>query len=424
MHTRQPLPIPSSEALKHSERLSQLIIQEIEQAGGHIPFRHFMQMALYQPGFGYYVAGQEKFGTDGDFVTAPEISPLFSRCVANHCATIFAELTTIVSCDENSARHATILELGAGSGIMAAGILQHLSMLNCLPDKYLILEPGTELRQRQRETLQQHCPQLLERVQWLQQPPLQPIRGVILANEVIDAMPVELFRVTKNPESEQKTNIVISNLQVVYQQDEFRIQPGAAKTEQIENIIQTCLQTWDQHYDGYRPQQDYQSEYNPMLSGWIQSLSNTLMLGEILLIDYGYERNDYYRPERSRGTLLCHYRHHVHDQPLLWPGLQDITCSVDFTAVAEAAEDAGLQLNNYQTQADFLFSSGLESLFNTTLESHPKQQYQLAQQVRTLTLPAEMGERFKVMSLTKGFTSASQAHTLSASRTNDRRHRL
>lgn len=423
MRNRQPLPAPSLTALQHSEQLRQLITKVIQQTGGSIPFKQFMQMALYQPGFGYYVAGQEKFGTNGDFVTAPEISSLFSHCVANHCATVFTGLKA--NNNENLNEDMSILELGAGSGIMAADILLYLATIDALPRSYLILEPGTELRQRQRETLQQRCPQLLERVQWLQVLPQKPMRGIILANEVMDAMPVELFYIpgteveiteTKKPET--------YCIHVTEQQGKLRFKAIPSTVGQTTQIRHNCLDTWDQYYNAYRPNQSYQSEYNPALSGWLKSLSSTLGQGEILLIDYGYERKDYYRPERDQGTLLCHYRHRVHDQPLLWPGLQDVTCSVDFTAVAEAADNASLKVAAYQTQADFLFSVGLETLFNTELGKYPEKQYQLAQQVRTLTLPAEMGERFKVMTLTKGFTSASQHNTLSALHFSDRRNRL
>ncbi len=443
MQIRQPLPAPPPQALQHSEQLRQLIIQAIAQNGGSIPFAQFMQMALYQPGFGYYVAGQEKFGAEGDFVTAPEISALFSHCIANHCASVLTRCLP-----QQSPNHSTILELGAGSGIMAADILQRLATLDALPERYLILEPGTELRQRQHETLRQRCPQLLARVQWLQQLPTQPIRGIILANEVMDAMPITLFNLnggntdrtdhTHIPKASpaatrandattqaytNDTAVTINSVQVVHHNGTLQFSHGPTSPEQQRQISQRCLQTWDAHYNAYRPHQPYQSEYNPALDGWIQHLSETLLAGTILLIDYGYERSDYYRPERDQGTLLCHYRHHVHDQPLLWPGLQDITCSVDFTAVAAAADQAELAIAAYQTQADFLFNNGLEALFNQALDTHPEQQYRLAQQVRTLTLPSEMGERFKVMALTKGFTSTQQANTLVNLEQADRRHR-
>ncbi|MGB1257926.1 MAG: class I SAM-dependent methyltransferase [Thiolinea sp.] len=407
MRTRKPLPLPSPQALEHSKQLSKVIKRYIDEAGGSIPFRQYMHMALYQPGLGYYVAGQEKFGHAGDFVTAPEISPLFSQCIANHCA------TTLSIIDFADSRQ--ILELGAGTGIMAADILTHLSSLEALPDCYFILELSPELRQRQRKTLEQHCPELIRRVEWLQELPAEPINGVILANEVPDAMPVEFFSI----EGEK-----VSVTHVAANGDDLYFKSLPPDEIQLQTIKSNCFDGWDQYYDAFRPATAYYSEYNPALTGWINSLSDTLNRGEILIIDYGYERSDYYRPERNQGTLLCHYQHHVHDQPLLWPGLQDITASVDFTAIAEAADQAGLTISRYCSQADFLFHSDLETLFNQALNTQPEQQYQLAQQVRTLTLPSEMGERFKVMSLTKGFTTDEQTHTLSGFQHSDRRHRL
>lgn len=355
-----------------------------------------MQMALYEPGLGYYVAGQHKLGAEGDFTTAPEISPLFSQCLANHCAQVLQDKPG-----------QQLLEFGAGSGIMAADLLLQLEKLGCLPDKYLILELSPELQQRQHSTLQRLAPHLLKRIEWLQQLPDHPFRGVILANEVLDAMPVEMFTLIEGEwyfagvalKTESNKGTKASDPMPDF---ELAITPMSEKDV---NALPAALQEKDwQHYPS-----PYTSEYNPTLPGWISSLAETLEQGVILLIDYGYEHDDYYRPERHQGTLLCHYRHHVHDNALLWPGLQDITASVDFSAVAEAAEQAGLEVAGYTTQANFLFANGLETLFNQALADAPEQQYQLAQQVRLLTLPSEMGERFKVISLTKGKTTPSSA---------------
>jgi len=361
-----------------------------------------MQMALYEPGLGYYVAGKNKLGAAGDFTTAPEISPLFSQCLANQCAQILQQN-----------KEWQILEFGAGRGIMAADILLHLEMLDCLPEKYLILELSPELQARQRDTLNRLAPHLSEKVEWLSSLPDKPFQGIMLANEVLDAMPVEMFSIIEG--NWFTAGVCINEQTNDANEFDLVLTEGAGKLP-----IPPTLHDKDwQHYPS-----PYTSEFNPNLQGWINSIADILEQGLVLLIDYGYEHNDYYRLERDHGTLLCHYRHHVHDQALLWPGLQDITASVDFTAVADAAELAGLTVAAYTTQANFLFSNGLEPLFNQALESNPEQQYQLAQQVRLLTLPSEMGERFKVISLTKGFTSAEDTHTLSASQPFDQRHRL
>ena len=359
MRVTDTLPTPSAEALAHSAQLAEHIRHAMTANGGSIPFREFMQMALYEPGLGYYVAGSRKIGKDGDFITAPEISPLFSQCLANQCAQV---LTALGGGD--------ILELGAGSGIMAADMLARLETLNCLPEHYQILDLSPELRERQHHTLQQHVPHLLARVEWLERLPATPLRGVIIGNEVLDAMPVELFTLLDGER-------VIRHVEI--QGDGFG----------LVNLPQ-----------------GYTSEFNPALPGWMQSMADVLEAGALLLIDYGYEQADYYHPERSNGTLICHYQHRVHDNPLIYPGLQDITASVDFTAVAEAGLDAGLELAGYTTQAMFLANNGLEELFIQALETHPNNPYKLAQQIRTLSLPAEMGERFKVIAFNKGFTAA------------------
>ncbi len=372
MRFTDTLPTPSAEALAHSAQLASRIRTAIAANNGSISFHDFMQMALYAPGLGYYVAGSRKIGKEGDFITAPEISPLFSQCLANQCAQV---LTALGGGD--------ILELGAGSGLMAADMLAHLENIGCLPTHYWILDLSPELRERQRHTLQKYVPHLLERVAWLDRLPATPLRGVIVGNEVLDAMPVDVFTLVNN-----------------------------------ERIIRHVATTDDRFawvdVDGF-----YTSEFNPALPAWLQSMADSLAAGALLLIDYGYEESDYYRPERSSGTLICHYQHRVHDNPLIYVGLQDITASVDFTAVANAGLDAGLTLAGYTTQATFLANSGLEALFIAALQARPENQYKLAQQVRTLSLPSEMGERFKVIALCKGFTPELQGFTLG-----NQRHRL
>ena len=385
MRFTDTLPTPPAAALAHSEQLATHIRAAIQHNGGEISFHDYMQMALYEPGLGYYVAGLRKIGKDGDFITAPEISPLFSQCLANQCAQV---LTALHGGD--------ILELGAGSGIMAAHLLQHLATLNCLPDRYFILDLSPELRDRQRQTLQTHVPHLLERVTWLDRLPSEPLRGVILGNEVLDAMPVELFQII---------NGQTFSLNVVMEGEQFAFRPAS---------IASAGMHWGKLPD------DYTSEYNPALPPWMHSMAESLAAGVLLLIDYGYEQREYYHPERSQGTLICHYQHRVHANPLLYPGLQDITASVDFTAVADAGIAAGLTLAGYINQAQFLVNNGLETLFMQALQTCDQiGQYQLAQQVRTLSLPAEMGERFKAIAFSKGFTPELVGFRLA-----DQRHRL
>ncbi len=370
MHTSLPPPHPDAAA--HSQRLTTTIVQTINEAGGAIPFVKFMEQALYAPGLGYYSAGIRKLGVEGDFITAPEISPLFSQCLARQCQQILT--------DENR----IILEFGAGSGIMAAELLKELDRLNCLPSHYLILEISADLQQRQRETLQAQVPQLLERVQWLEHLPSEPLHGIILANEVLDAMPVRRFRLDEQGVSE------------------FYVSLGDSKETPF---VWQCLPTRDEALqsavESLRPTLPvgYVSEMNFALPAWIQSVAEILASGLVLLIDYGFPSHEYYHPQRDQGTLMCHYRHHAHSDPLILVGLQDITAHVNFTAVAEAAHAAGLDVSGYTHQADFLLASGLPELLSAFDPS--KNYLQQTQQAKTLILPNEMGELFKVMALTR-----------------------
>ncbi|HEC04601.1 MAG TPA: hypothetical protein ENI84_00185 [Thiothrix sp.] len=396
MKIKKPLPQPSTDALQHSEKLTQRICEEIEHRGGSISFRHYMEMALYEPALGYYVAGKRKLGKGGDFITAPEVSPLFSQCVANQCIQIIEKV-----------QHADILEFGAGSGTMAADILLHLEAKECLPDHYYILDVSPELKALQKETLSQSCPHLLPRVTWLSALPEQPFTGVILANEVLDAMPVELFMMHQHQTYQQR---------VSFEDGQFKlINQSINETNPIRKAVDHLA--LDGSIDS---ESKYQSEFNPNIDNWIQQLNDCLEQGLVLLIDYGYTRSEYYHPEREAGTLICHYQHLVHNDFFWFPGLQDITANVDFTHVAEAANKTanstadvneesiagcanGLTVSGFTSQAAFLTGCGLEELFINKLTQYPEQQYPLAQQVRTLSLPSEMGERFKVIALTKAF---------------------
>ncbi|MDM8565734.1 SAM-dependent methyltransferase [Candidatus Halobeggiatoa sp. HSG11] len=366
------LPPPHPDAILHSQRLTATIITAIEQAGGIIPFNEFMRLALYAPGLGYYSAGMRKFGTDGDFVTAPEISPLFAQCIARQCQQVLTNFDAGV-----------ILELGAGSGIMAVDILKTLQELNSLPKRYFILEVSADLQQQQREMLQTKAPQFLPLVEWLHELPTEPLQGIILANEVLDAMPVQKFHIKQDD---------ITEFNITHDSDSFVWHEQTTTDTALQEAV-TALDLPD----------DYISEINLALPAWLQSIADILAEGMILLIDYGFPSNEFYHPQRNQGTLMCHYRHHSHIDPLILVGLQDITAHVDFTTVAEAASLAELQVAGYTNQANFLLGCGLADIL-FSLNPDDKQNYlPHAQQAKTLILPSEMGELFKVMALTKNF---------------------
>lgn len=383
------LPLPSADALKHSQQLIAKIRTAIDDNNGSISFRNYMEMALYEQGLGYYVAGARKIGRAGDFITAPEISPLFSQCLANKCLSILSK------------SKGDILELGAGSGIMAVDLMLELEQASSLPTHYYILDLSPELKQRQRETIKKHAPHLLSYFTWLDKLP-ESFEGVILGNEVLDAMPVELFTIHK--ERVYQHQVIWHNKQLTEQ-----LNPAPKYLNNIvSNLNIDCTHS------------PYTSEINLNLDGWLKAISKSLSKGLIILIDYGYTAREYYHPDRKKGTLICHYQHHVNEAPLLYPGLQDITANVNFTAVAESADKAGLQVLAYTTQAAFLAANHLEKFFIRALEESPDNQYKLAQHVRTLSLPSEMGERFKVITLGKGHSNDLDE----ASSQVDQRHRL
>ena len=385
------LPVPEPAALEHSRELLQLIHREIQNHGGAIDFQRFMELALYAPGLGYYRAGTRKFGQGGDFVTAPELSALFSRCLARQCREILV--------DSGDA----ILELGAGSGIMAATLLGELQRLRALPEAYLILELSGELRERQQRLLEARLPALLPRVRWLDSLP-RDFHGVILANEVLDALPVSRFRITETGPRPLRVTLLEQTL---------GWQEGPADTG-----LNATMDTL-QHSLAQPLPVGYESEFCPGLSAWIESLGAALARGALLLVDYGYPRREYYHTQRHRGTLLCHYRHRVHDDPFLWPGLQDITASVDFTAVAEAALAADLTVAGYTSQANFLLGCGLTELLAEADPDNQPSYLKLAREAKILTLPGEMGDRFQAMLLTRGLQGTFRGFGL-----RDDRHRL
>jgi SAM-dependent MidA family methyltransferase len=388
------LPQPAVAALAHSALLGRKIRACIKERGP-LSFAEFMQMALYEPGLGYYMAGLRKFGADGDFITAPEVSSLFSFCLAEQCLEIMQHLP-----------QTSILEIGAGSGVMAADILQYLTQRNCLPPHYFILELSGELQQRQRETLQARVPGCMDRVRWLSQLDNPEFEGIVLANEVLDAMPASRFHCHLEGVQEMQVDASSHGF-------EWTARPASAVIGRAVDEIQGSL--------GYVLPDGYTSELNLSVQPWLETLWHKLKSGVVLLIDYGYPRAEYYLPERSMGTLSCHYRHRMHADPFILIGLQDITAFVDFSAVAAAGTTVGFELGGFIDQASFLLNCGIEKLCAQALESAQNIEAQLhwTQQMKTLLLPSEMGERFKVLALHKGYNRA-----LSGFGVVDHRHRL
>jgi SAM-dependent MidA family methyltransferase len=367
------LPEPSAEAIEHSRRLQSRIEGAIESAGGAIRFAEFMEMALYAPGLGYYSAGARKFGPGGDFTTAPEISPLFSACIARACGTVLAGF-----------RDREILEIGGGSGVLALEILRALEALGKLPRRYRILEVSADLRDRQRRLLTEGVPSLIDRVRWVDALP-ERMDGVIIANEVLDAIPFERFRVGSPDPEYLGVGIAGSRLRAV------SMPADDALRHQIRQIGDSL---------GEPLAPGYTSEWCPGLKPLVYSLARSLENGVLLFFDYGLPRRQLYHPQRFGGTLMCHYRHRAHGDPFLYPGLQDISSWVDFTAVAEAATAAGLVLDGFTTQAHFLLGSGIAEMAGVDQEDSRKR-IETAGQVRALTLPGDMGERFKVIAFSR-----------------------
>ncbi len=376
MQQRFELPAPDAAARIHGARVAAHIHEAIEAAGGWIDFARYMDLALYAPGLGYYSAGATKFGPAGDFVTAPEISPLFARCLARACAPLLA-----------GEAGRSVLEVGAGSGILAAELLPALARHGADKVRYRVLEVSAELRERQRETLARLAPGFLSRVEWLDTLPQQALDGVVIANEVADALPVSRFTRTAGAVLEQGVCRAANG----FAWEARTAQPDLARA--VAAIEADC---------GAPLPEGYTSEASLRLPAWVGALGALLGSGCLLICDYGGSRRELYHPERYEGTLTCHYRHRVHHDPLLLPGLQDITAWVDFSAVAAAGEAAGLTVAGYATQAHFLMDAGIDAELAAAGGTGGLPDMRLVQQAKTLLLPGEMGERFKVMALVRG----------------------
>jgi SAM-dependent MidA family methyltransferase len=381
------MPDPSPEARAHSERLAAAIRADIRASGGSIPFSRYMELALYAPGLGYYSAGATKFGAAGDFVTAPELGALFAQCIAEAVSPVLRGLGPA----------SEFVELGGGSGAFAQDILTALHLRRALPAAYRILEPSADLRQRQRERLQSALPgEVFERVFWIDRPPETSWRGVLFANEVLDALPTTRFALHEGEVMEEHVAIDAGG------GFERRLRPADALVGGAVRHLERTL--GEDFAEGYR------SEVLPQLPYWMQAVLGTLDAGLALFVDYGYPRAEYYLPERRDGTLVCHYRHRAHADPFFLPGLQDLTAFVDFTAVAEAGQGAGFELAGFASQAAFLLNNGLQDRLETAAEAEVDdiERLRRTNEAKRLTLPGEMGERFKVMGLQRGVDATAQ----------------
>lgn len=368
-------PLAPEEAA-HSARVAERLRALIAQGSGWLPFPRFMDAALYAPGLGYYMAGQVRFGASGDFVTAPELSPLFARCLATQVAELL-----------QATGGGDIVEYGAGSGALAADLLLALAACGSLPHRYRIVEISAPLRALQRARIGQ-LPELAGRVEWLDGPPASAWRGVALANEVLDALPVERFRI--GVAGCEALGVIVSG-------DGFEWQPRPADP-QLESAISDLNAALPEPLPP-----GYLSELRPMLPAWIATATATLEMGAMVLVDYGLPRAQYYHASRDGGTLCGFFRHHRVEDVFARPGLQDLTAWVDFSAVAAAAAAAGLEVGGFATQAHFLASLGIDRHLATATEGlGTRERLALTQGASMLMLPAEMGERFKAMVLARG----------------------
>lgn len=386
------LPIPSAEALAHSESLSSLIKETILNNDGWIDFARYMELALYAPGLGYYSGGAKKFGKAGDFVTAPEISPLFAQSLARQVAQVL-DITS-----------GNILELGAGTGRLALELLLELARMQKLPARYQILEVSAHLRAVQEETLAAHLPEeLLAKIDWLDSLP-ERFSGMVLGNEVIDALPVHIIKTGLDGHRE---------LGVAVGKDGFYWAEQVLTDPQLQAMLARLSLP-----------QDYVTELCPAAAGLLKSLCEMLQAGVILLLDYGFPQAEYYHPQRNQGTLMCHYRHHTHGDPFLYPGLQDITAHVDFSYLAQVSQSNGAELRGYCSQAQFLINCGITEILGRVSPDDMAAFLPLAAKAQKLLSPAEMGELFKVIAFAKGLEDAGVAYDLLGFSQGDKSHVL
>ena len=365
------LPTPAPEAAAHSQRLAEHIAATIAAEGDWIPFSRFMELALYAPGMGYYTAGSRKFGGDGDFVTAPEISDMYAKCVSRQAVQVL------------EATGGDVLELGPGSGVLAADLFGELKSVGRAPPRYLLLEVSPDLRERQRARIAERFPADLERFVWIDRLP-EKIRGLVIANEVLDVVPFAL--VHRQGGELYERGVIVSEAGFAW--DDERLSGG-----ELRRRATAVLPPGDY---------DYLTEIGLAAEGLVRTIAGSLEAGAALFIDYGFSEREFYHPQRSMGTLRCHYRHRFHGDPFFMPGLQDITAHVDFTAMARAAEQGGAEVEGFTTQAYFLISCGLAVLVSAGDPTATLSKLKATSAVHRLISPSEMGELFKVMGIVKG----------------------
>jgi SAM-dependent MidA family methyltransferase len=366
-----PLPAPSPEAAAHSAQLAEHIANTICDEGDWIPFSRYMELALYAPGLGYYAAGARKFGSEGDFVTAPELTPMFARCIAMQALQVL------------EATGGDILELGPGSGALAADLFGELNAQGKAPKRYLMLEVSPELRARQRERLEKRFPGDMERFVWIDRLP-EGIRGLVIANEVLDVVPFSMLR---------RAGGEVLERGVIVTEAGFAFDDAPLPDGDLKRRAETVFPPGDY---------DYLSEVSLAAEGLVRTLASSLEAGVALFIDYGFPEREFYHPQRSMGTMRCHYRHRFHGDPFFMPGLQDITAHVDFSAMARAADSAGAEVYGFTTQAYFLISCGLAVLVSAGDPTATLSRLKGTSVVHRLINPAEMGELFKVLAIGKG----------------------
>ncbi len=382
------LPAPEPQALAHSQRVTAEVRRAIRaRADGWLPFDAYMDLVLYAPALGYYSAGTRKFGEAGDFITAPEVSPLFGSALARWAQTVAEQLGAAGS-------PWVLVEYGGGTGALAHAMLEAFAQAPAPPARYLLVEPSGDLRERQRERL--HGCALADRVQWLDGPPAEPVRGVVVANEVLDAFACSRFRVDGEDPLATIEELGVS----LGVNDELCLEWRPASGE-----LTARVRSLEQRR-GQRFGNGYTSELCPRREAWLASISPGLAAGAMLLIDYGLSEQEYYDEARRDGTLLCYYRHRAHADVLHLPGLQDLTAWVDFSAIAASARELGLDLSGFTTQAGFLLGSGFDQLASEAMAAAPGEpaRLQVASACRQLLLPGGMGERFRAMGLTRQLT--------------------
>ena len=393
MTQRPEITMPALEPSQqqHAQALRAALDARLAARGGWLPFDDYLDLVLYAPGLGYYSAGAAKLGAAGDFTTAPELSPLFGACVARQCA----PLLRAAAHHSGAARHgiSDLLELGAGTGALAEALLLKLAELNVLPAHYYILEVSADLRARQQARLGALPEALSARVQWLDALPGRPLCGVILANEVADALPFQCFEATASGYLERGVSL--------NQQGEPEWATRSAAPPLHDELERMSAELQQRFAVGYR------GELCTRLTPWLAGLGAALEAGGVLLFDYGLGRQELYHPQRETGTLRCHFRHRAYDDPFWNPGLQDITAWVDFTRLAAAAVEAGLHVSGYCTQAAYLLGAGITA--ELAASPNAQQRARHASQARQLLMPGEMGETFKAMLLTRGELAAGGA---------------